>query len=64
MSSSSNDAGWWWCLKHNTVEGPDGCAAKHRIGPFETREEAARALDIIREREERKRAEDAEWNDK
>ena len=38
--------------------------AKDLLGPFPTAEEAANALEIIREREERKNAEDREWRDR
>ena len=41
---------WWYCLKHRTVEPDAGCPAKNRLGPFPTREQAARALDIVRRR--------------
>ena len=41
---------WWYCLKHNAVEPEDGCAGKDRLGPYESREEAAQALDKVRER--------------
>lgn len=36
---------YWWCLTHNGVEPDDGCAHQVRLGPFDTREEAAKALD-------------------
>jgi hypothetical protein len=26
---------WFYCLKHNTVEPKDGCAERHRLGPYE-----------------------------
>jgi hypothetical protein len=41
---------WYYCLRHGTVEPEDGCAAKDRLGPYPTREEAARALEKVRER--------------
>ena len=37
---------WFFCLKHNTVEPKDGCAERHRLGPYETREEAERARGV------------------
>ena len=37
---------WFYCLKHNTVETRDGCAERHRLGPYETREEAEHALQL------------------
>ena len=35
---------WFFCLKHHTVETRDGCAERHRLGPYDTREEAEHAL--------------------
>lgn len=44
---------WWFCTRHNTVEGPDtDCPGKDLLGPYPTREEAARALEKVRERNE------------
>jgi len=43
---------YYYCLKHHKVEGPVGCRAKDRIGPFATQEEAERALEKVRERNE------------
>ena len=43
---------WFYCLKHRTVEGPVGCRAKDRLGPYETREEAEHALEKVKERNE------------
>ncbi len=54
---------WFFCLKHHTVEDRDGCAERHRLGPYETREEAAHALQSVAEREEKLTAEDRAWND-
>ncbi len=52
---------WFYCLKHNTVEDRDGCAERHRLGPYATREEAGRALSSVAEREKQITAEDREW---
>ncbi|MGO9082234.1 MAG: hypothetical protein ACLQDY_24935 [Streptosporangiaceae bacterium] len=49
---------WWFCLKHMAVEGDDGCAGKDRLGPFPTREAAARALETVHERNEQWDAQD------
>ena len=38
---------WFYCLDHRTVEPFDGCRAAVRIGPFATREEAAKALETV-----------------
>jgi hypothetical protein len=51
---------WWFCLKHNTVEPEAGCRGKDRLGPYQTREEAARALEIARRRTEEWDADDGE----
>ncbi len=45
-----SDEQWFYCLKHGTVEGPQGCRAADRLGPYPDRETAARALEIARER--------------
>ena len=41
---------WYYCLRHNTVEGEDGCPGKDRLGPYPTADQAARALEIVAER--------------
>lgn len=53
---------YWFCLNHHRVEPEEGCASKDRLGPYETEEEAARALE---EAAERTKAwdEDPRWND-
>ncbi|HWG03291.1 MAG TPA: hypothetical protein VG164_15765 [Trebonia sp.] len=49
MANSSEQ--WWFCTKHNTVEPVDTpCAGKDLLGPYPSREEAAHALDKVRER--------------
>lgn len=54
---------WFYCLKHGTVEREGECKATDRLGPFPSPEAAAGALETIREREQRKSAEDRDWND-
>jgi hypothetical protein len=54
---------WFYCLKHHTVEDRDGCAERHRLGPYATREEAEHALQSVAEREERLTAEDRAWRE-
>jgi hypothetical protein len=49
MSMDSNQH-WYFCLKHNTVEGDDGCPGKDRLGPYDSREAAANALEKVKER--------------
>ena len=53
---------YWYCLDHHTVEGPDGCAYKDRLGPYDTEEDAARALEKVKERNE-EWDNDPRWND-
>ncbi|WP_418956735.1 hypothetical protein [Streptomyces tritici] len=53
---------WFYCLEHKKVEeGPD-CPAKNRFGPYPTREEASRAMDTARERNEAWETDPA-WHD-
>lgn len=50
---------WWFCTRHNTVEGPDtNCPGKDLLGPYPTRAAAARALETVRERNEEWDAQD------
>ncbi len=53
---------YWYCLKHSTVEGADGCKAADRLGPYATREEASLALEKVAERNE-SWDNDPDWND-
>jgi hypothetical protein len=52
---------FFFCLKHHTVETRDGCAERHRLGPYATREEAEHAVQHVAEREEKLTAEDRAW---
>ena len=52
---------WFYCLKHHTVETRDGCAERHRLGPYATREEAEHAVQSVAEREQKLTAEDRAW---
>lgn len=55
---------WWYCLRHQRVEPAAGCANRHRLGPFATKEEAAHALEQAAERnEEWRRADDEQADD-
>ncbi len=51
---------WWYCLKHNAVEPEAGCPGKARLGPYPTREDAARALETVRRRNEEWEAADGD----
>jgi hypothetical protein len=57
-----SDTEYWFCLKHHTVEGVDGCKNADRLGPYATSAEAARALDKVEERNEEWDS-DPNWND-
>jgi len=54
---------WYFCLKHHTVETRDGCAERHRLGPYDTRAEAEHALQKVAERNEQEDAADADWRE-
>ena len=41
---------WYYCLDHKRVEPLNGCRAEVRLGPYDTREEAARALEKVEQR--------------
>ena len=45
---------FWWCLTHGAVEGSPredtGCRNTDRLGPYETAEQAERALESTRAR--------------
>jgi hypothetical protein len=53
---------WWYNTKTGQVE-PDDNHGPNRdvLGPYGSQEEAARALEIARERTEKWDAEDREW---
>lgn len=53
---------YFFCLKHRTVEGEQGCRASDRLGPYETEAEAARALETAHEKS-KAWDEDPDWND-
>jgi hypothetical protein len=54
---------FYYNLTTGQVEEEGQSKAKDLLGPFPDRESAARALQTIREREERKNTEDREWQD-
>lgn len=53
---------FYYCLVHSSVEGKTGCKASDRLGPYPTREEAASALEKVRQRNEAWENDPA-WND-
>jgi hypothetical protein len=54
---------YFYNINTGKVEREGESKAKDLLGPFPTAEEAANALEIIKQREERKNAEDAQWRD-
>lgn len=52
---------WYWSLRNSRVEGPDGDANDHRLGPYDTRAEAEQALATARQRTEAWDDEDRRW---
>ena len=55
------DGPWFFCLKHHAVEPKAGCAERHRLGPYDTRAEAERAVESVAEREQKLTSEDKDW---
>lgn len=53
---------YYFCTKHNTVEGEEGCRATDRLGPYDTQEEASHALEKAAERTAAW-DNDPDWND-
>jgi len=53
---------FYYCTKHHTVEGEQGCKAADRLGPYDTEAEASRALEIAAERT-KDWDDDPDWND-
>jgi hypothetical protein len=52
---------WWYCLKHQRPEHGNVCGRSDRLGPYPDEATAARALEIVRERNEAADAYDARW---
>ena len=57
-----SDQKYWYCVKHHSVEGADGCAPIDRLGPYPSAEEASRALEKAEDRN-REWDNDPRWND-
>jgi len=53
---------FWYCLKHHKVESRDGCKNADRLGPYDSEDEASRALEKVQERNE-EWDHDPNWND-
>jgi len=57
----NNQKRWWFSLTRKTVEDDDGpTPGKDRLGPYATREEASRALEIVQERNQKWDAQDGD----
>ncbi|MFJ3215003.1 hypothetical protein ACIPLC_03655 [Kitasatospora sp. NPDC086801] len=54
---------WFYCIKHGKVEEGPECPAKDRLGPYDSPEEAAHALQLADERNREWRQGDERWND-
>jgi hypothetical protein len=51
MANSDEQDQWWFCTRHMRVEPADTpCPGKDLLGPYKTRDEAAHALDKVKER--------------
>lgn len=57
FGNPGSDRKWWYCLRHNTVEFGPGCPDRVRLGPFETEDQAAAAL-------QRAAARNEEWEER
>lgn len=53
---------YWFCLKHHTVEGEEGCRNQDRLGPYPDAGTASRALEHVQERND-EWDNDPAWND-
>ena len=53
---------WYYCIEHNSVERFGECPAKNRLGPYETRDDANRALELAEIRN-KTWDEDPKWNE-
>lgn len=53
---------WFYCIGHDRVEPKLGCRMADRLGPYPSREEAARALEKAQTRNE-DWDEDPAWSD-
>lgn len=56
------DPKFYYCTKHDRVEGEEGCRAADRLGPYDSEAEAGRALQIAAERT-KEWDNDPDWND-
>ncbi len=61
-SENGQEPEYWYCLKHHRVEPREGCRNADRLGPYATQQEAAAALQKVKERNE-DWDNDPAWND-
>ena len=54
---------WYYCLEHDAVEPELGCRMTERLGPYPTREEAARALETVERRNRAWDGDDERWDE-
>lgn len=43
---------WYYCLVHKRVEPEEGCAHSERMGPYDTEDQAAHAMELAHKRNE------------
>jgi hypothetical protein len=59
----SDDEQFWFCLDHHAVEGQhSGCRNQDRLGPYPSADEASRALEKVKQRNE-EWDNDPNWSD-
>lgn len=56
------DEKFYFCMNHREVEGQDGCKPADRLGPYDSADQASRALEIAAERT-KAWDNDPNWND-
>ena len=53
---------WWWCRRHDRVEGADTkCPPEDRMGPYGSESDARRWKERVEARNEQWDAEDRAW---
>jgi hypothetical protein len=62
MTSEDRKDTFWFCLDHHRVESFEQSDSKNRLGPYDSADEAAGALDRIAAREQKWEQEDRDWN--
>lgn len=62
MTSDQMPPRWYYCLDHKRVEPEEGCRAEVRLGPYKSRDAAAKALEKVEERNV-EWDNDPAWND-